>query len=286
MQKALEAHLKTGSTTVCRTWSVHRNDGVHLGFTDHDCNLSFAGMDFFAATGLTAGVIEKATGLSIDNTEVLGAFSDDAINEIDILAGRYDGAEVIQYLVNWSNVEERTILFRGSIGEIVQGGGGFRMELLGLTDSLNQNRGRVYHANCSAALGDRHCQVNLNLPSLSVTYPLHKIVGGQTLTFEAIDGFPDGAFSDGKIAIQSGKGRGQVGKIKSDTTEKNERTIQLWQKFGQSPDTGDLLIITVGCDKRASTCRNRFDNFLNFRGFPHIPGEDWLRSSPDKRIRG
>ncbi len=35
-----------------------------------------------------------------------------------------------------------------------------------------------------------------------------------------------------------------------------------------------------GCDKRAETCREKFDNFLNFRGFPHIPGEDWLISYP------
>ncbi|MFT6426340.1 MAG: hypothetical protein ACJAYH_002126 [Celeribacter sp.] len=24
----------------------------------------------------------------------------------------------------------------------------------------------------------------------------------------------------------------------------------------------------------------KFDNFLNFQGFPHIPGEDWLTSYP------
>jgi hypothetical protein len=28
------------------------------------------------------------------------------------------------------------------------------------------------------------------------------------------------------------------------------------------------------------TCQAKFDNLLNFRGFPHIPGDDWLASYP------
>jgi uncharacterized phage protein (TIGR02218 family) len=36
----------------------------------------------------------------------------------------------------------------------------------------------------------------------------------------------------------------------------------------------------AGCDKRAETCRAKFGNFLNFRGFPHIPGEDWVTAYP------
>ena len=41
-----------------------------------------------------------------------------------------------------------------------------------------------------------------------------------------------------------------------------------------------MIRIEAGCDKRADTCRVKFGNFLNFRGFPHIPGEDWLTSYP------
>jgi len=34
--------------------------------------------------------------------------------------------------------------------------------------------------------------------------------------------------------------------------------------------------VTAGCDKRFDTCRNRFNNAVNFRGFPHIPGNDFV----------
>ncbi len=42
----------------------------------------------------------------------------------------------------------------------------------------------------------------------------------------------------------------------------------------------DLLRLEAGCDKRAVTCRYKFDNFVNFQGFPHIPGDDWLVAGP------
>jgi len=38
--------------------------------------------------------------------------------------------------------------------------------------------------------------------------------------------------------------------------------------------------IGQGCDKRSSTCSGRFDNLLNFRGFPSIPGGDFLTVYP------
>lgn len=42
--------------------------------------------------------------------------------------------------------------------------------------------------------------------------------------------------------------------------------------------TGALA--ATSCDKRYSTCLNIFDNVLNFRGFPDLPGEDFLTIYP------
>ena len=56
--------------------------------------------------------------------------------------------------------------------------------------------------------------------------------------------------------------------------------IELWEQIGPEILSGDTVRLEPGCDKLAATCREKFDNFLNFRGFPHIPGEDWLISYP------
>jgi uncharacterized phage protein (TIGR02218 family) len=39
---------------------------------------------------------------------------------------------------------------------------------------------------------------------------------------------------------------------------------------------GDRAELTQGCDRRFSTCRDRFANAVNFQGEPHLPGNDLL----------
>ena len=256
MQDALKQHLKSSSTTVCRTWLVRRKDGETYGFTDHDCDLNFDGVVFAARTGMTAGVLEKSTGMAVDNTEVMGALSDASIREEDILAGRYDGAEVTTYLVNWG----------------------------GLTEKLNVPHGRVYHPECGAVLGDGQCRIDLAAAAFTREGPLQAVIDGRILHVPADPSFAEGWFVDGQAVIQSGAGKGQVGRIKADSTVGDVRIIELWQTFSVRPMAPDQVRLIAGCDRRASTCRQKFNNFLNFRGFPHIPGEDWLRSSPDKSV--
>jgi len=44
----------------------------------------------------------------------------------------------------------------------------------------------------------------------------------------------------------------------------------------------------LGCDRQLGTCRGRFDNVANFRGFPHIPGNDFVLKYPrdDQALAG
>ena len=48
---------------------------------------------------------------------------------------------------------------------------------------------------------------------------------------------------------------------------------------------GDTFDISAGCDKRAATCKAKFANFLNFRGAPHMPGNDVLVRHPARETR-
>jgi len=53
-------------------------------------------------------------------------------------------------------------------------------------------------------------------------------------------------------------------------------TLALWQVPPQAMQPGDTFTLTAGCDKRFETCRAKFANALNFRGFPHMPGNDFV----------
>lgn len=267
-------------TTRCRCWAVTRRDGVTLGFTDHDAPIAFDGITFRAETGMTARSIEQGTGLAVDNSEALGILSDGALEDADIEAGRYDGARVSFWTVDWTDPTERTQHFFGTIGEITRTGATFRAELRGLTEALNQPLGRSIQSRCSAVLGDTTCRVNLNQPGLSATVAIRDASSETVLALDPIS-VEDGWFDAGILRVITGAGAGQVGVIKEDRVRDGTRVVTLWQKLAIAAQNGDQIRLEVGCDKRFSTCIKKFDNALNFQGFPDVPGDDWLMTVPD-----
>lgn len=281
-REALLAHLQEGVTTLCRCWLVTRADGRQLGFTDHDGTIAFDGVTFTAESGFMASALQQSTGLSVDNTEAVGALSDTAISESDIRAGRYDGAEVQIWLVNWANPEVRMMQFRGALGELHQVDGAFRAELRGLTELLNQPRGRVYQKDCAAVLGDGACKLDLSAPEFSVEAQVVSQIEGRTFSFAPLDTYDPAWFERGTLIVQSGTAAGLQALIKNDNSFADRREIEVWEAIAQTVVPGDTIRLVAGCDKRLETCRVKFQNIDSYQGFPYIPGDDWLVSYPTR----
>lgn len=278
----LYAHLASGTTTVCRAWALVRRDGVVMGFTDHDRDLAFDGIAFRASSGVTAKALAQSTGLSVDNSEAVGALTAAALTEGDILAGVYDGTEVSVWLVNWADVTERVLQFGGTIGEIERAGGAFRAELRGLTEALNQPQGTVYQRACAAVLGDARCRFDLATPGFFDVRGAEVVTDRLLFEYAGFSGFADRWFEAGRLVVLSGAATGLVGVVKNDRLSAAGRVIELWQSIGAEVLPGDLVRLEAGCDKRTDTCKFKFNNFPNFRGFPDIPGEDWLMAYPTR----
>ena len=277
----LQSHLSTGCTTVARCWAVTRKDGVTLGFTDHDRPLAWGGIDFRPESGLSAKALVQATGLSVDSSEALGALSSDAISDADIEAGRYDGAEVRLWHVNWTDPDQRALRFRGTLGEIRRGDGAFHAELRGLSEALNRPLGRLYQKTCGATLGDAACGLDLSAAGHSAETLAGDTQGG-TFRLAGLSAFAPRWFEHGRLTVLTGEGQGLSATIRSDRSQAGLRVIELWQPIRAVIAPSDRVRVTPGCDRTLRTCRDRFGNVANFRGFPSIPGEDWLMAVPDR----
>ncbi|SDY08307.1 DUF2163 domain-containing protein [Citreimonas salinaria] len=286
---ALHRHLATGSTSVARAWAVTRTDGVRFGFTDHDMDLAFDGLVFRADTGLSARALQQATGLSVDNTEAMGALSDSAIREADIAAGRFDGAEVTAWLVNWADVSARRVMFRGHIGEIRRGAGAFHAELRGLTDALNRPMGRAYQKPCSAVLGNADCRFDMSKTGYRFEGVIASVTENRVFDFGMLPMFELGWFQRGCLRVVDGDAAGLGAGIKRDRIDDSgKRLIEISSPLRAQTKPGDRIVIEAGCDKRFETCCLKFANQVNFRGFPDLPEEDWMVVSPAqaKRLGG
>ena len=99
--------------------------------------------------------------------------------------------------------------------------------------------------------------------------------GGQAATPE-----PFQLFTSGKLAFTSGANDGLAVEVKTHRVASDGVHIELWQQMPEPIEAGDSFTVTAGCDKRFATCRDRFANAVNFRGFPHIPGNDFVISYP------
>ncbi len=275
-----QALLDSGATTICRCWRLVRKDGVSFGFTDHDRDIEFDGQTYLAGSGMDASALESSTGLSVDNGQAVGALSAVGLQDADILAGKFDRAEVVQWLVNWDDVSVRELVFRGTLGEVRRGETAFEVELRSLAEGLNKPLGRGYVPTCDAVLGDVRCGVDLGVAGRVETVSVLSVVNGRRVLVDAVPSADSGWFANGHMRWVSGGNAGVVSVVKVDAAAVDFRDIELWEELRAPVQVGDMAELVVGCDKRQGTCKDKFSNLLNFRGFPTIPGEDWVTDFP------
>lgn len=278
----LQARLDSGATTLCRCWRVRRQDGRVFGFTDHDVDLAFDGTTFAASSGLDSTAVQSSTGLAVDNADVMGALTDAGVTEADVRAGRFDRAEIEQWLVDWERPDLRVMLFSGRFGEIRRADGAFEVELRGPTEALNAAVGRTIQRRCDRRLSDERCRFDRNAAGFSVEGEVTSVPGAETFVVAVgLGGFEAGWFAAGALTWLGGANAGMSAAVKADLAlPGGGRTIELWARPGAAIAVGDRFRVFAGCDKSAETCRAKFANFLNFRGFPHIPGDDWVAAYP------
>ena len=271
----LLAALEGPATTLAYGWRLTRSDGLVLGFTDHDEALTFAGTRFEARTGLSASEAESETGLAATTQEVAGALSSDLVTEADILAGRYDGARVETILVDWTRPETaHGLIGVHHIGEVKRGDIAFTAELRSRTTELDRVRGRLYRRRCDAVFGDARCGLDLAARGFCVEA---SVVLGEERSVRLAGEFASDPrrYVFGSFEVLSGAQKGLTREIAS-AERRLDGTLRL-DLDEPLPDAlagGVSARIAEGCDKRFATCRDRFANGVNFRGFPHMPGTD------------
>jgi uncharacterized phage protein (TIGR02218 family) len=273
---ALQDKLNSGVTTLCRCWRITRRDAVVQGFTDHDEDVVLDGLACRAGTGLTGSEATARLGLAVGGSEISGALADDALSEADLAAGRYDAATIEIFLVDWSEPSLNVLLSKGTLGEVRREGAAFVAELRGLADRLNQESGRRYGATCSADLGDSRCTIGLAGSAFRGTGAVAQLSGTSSFLATGLGAFADSWFSAGRLQWTSGANLGLAVEVKSHRVGADGVAFDLWQAMPEVLADGDAFVVTAGCDKRFDTCRDRFNNAINFRGFPHIPGNDFV----------
>lgn len=272
----LAAHIATGVTTLAHVWRFTRRDGEAFAFTDHDHPLVFDDVTCEPAIGLAAGAIEKSLGLGVDTASMSGALNSEAITEEDIVRGLWDGARIDLYCVDWTDASLRVHLFAGRIGEVRRGVEAFEAELRGLQASLNVPVGRVFSRFCDADLGDARCGKDVEDPAFRGEGVVMEVLSTSAFRADGLEAYATGWFTRGRLVWAEG---GEC-EVAAHRLESGDAVIELLDPPGAVLEVGAAFVAYAGCDKRVETCRAKFANTINFRGFPHMPGNDAVQARP------
>jgi len=279
---ALQAHLDQGATSLCQCLKLETRDGEILGFTDHDRDLTFDDVTYEARSGFDSSRSQSESGYVSGNLEIAGALTSDGLSEARLRAGAYDRAGIMLHLVNWQDTAQRFILRAGHLGEVSNGELGFTAELRGLAQKLDEPRGRVFQYGCDAVLGDQRCGVDLTSSEFRGEGVVMLADGRDRFTSDGLAGFADDWFSGGVVTWLSGANEGQRRAVRQHRSLGGVVTLSFWQAMSAAVSPGDMFAVTAGCDKQFATCRAKFANAANFRGFPHMPGNDFVASYPNR----
>ncbi|AZN72675.1 DUF2163 domain-containing protein [Georhizobium profundi] len=198
---------------------------------------------------------------------------------LEAIEGRYGGTRLGRQELGGELIEDpaegHLLKQVFDLGEVSRAGQAFRAELRSMAQQLDAVRGRVYGRRCDANLGDHRCRVTLDAPELTGMGTVTAVANGAKLRVIGIESFEDGWFRYGLATWQSGVNTGVSVAVLNHTRHDDGTEIELWSPMADAPQEGDTLQLTSGCDKTFKTCREKFANVLNFKGFPHLPGSDF-----------
>lgn len=257
---------------VATWWSIKRRDGVALGFTSHNRDLVFDGLTHRAAPGMVPSAIRRTAGLERDGVEVEGVLAHDAIAAEDLAAGRFAGAAIAIGLVDWETLH-RSTLFHGVLGDVTQEAGAFTAELRSAKAALDADVVPRTSPTCRAAFCDADCRANpARYTHLCAVAAVD--IAANAVRFTAA---PDAAHMLGGWVKWLG---GPAGGLTMDVIDTAATGLVLSEPVADAIAPGTLAYLREGCDHTIATCAARFANAANFRGEPHLPGNDLLARFP------
>jgi uncharacterized phage protein (TIGR02218 family) len=258
-------------TSLAFCWTIERSDGAGLALTSGDRQVRCGGTAYQPEPGVTPAAITRSLGLEPHSAEVSGALSARALTDSDLLLGRWDAARISMSAVDWESPDEQPVqLLGGELGEVSLSGDSFTAQLNGAAAKLSGPVCPSTSAECRAELGDKKCRVDLagrTVRTRVTSAEDNLIVTDQPL---------DQRYQFGRLRYLSGANCG----LQTVILAANGTQITVRDRARAAVEAGTVVEIREGCDKLFATCVSRFSNAINFRGEPHVPGNDLLTRYP------
>lgn len=255
--------------TLATCWKIKRTDDTEYFFTDHDRQLVFNGDAYTPLNSGDAGPVAASDKINVDNMEVEIILNSDGIDEDELRNGFFDMAQIWVFWVNYEDLSMPEFkLFFGLLGEVEIIDDMAHVEVRSVAQLCQQEIGETISPDCLADLGDDRCKVDLTSYTHSGTVTA---VTSDTIFTDSGLTQIGGYFDYGKVTWLTGDNAGLSMDVAAFAYGGE---VTLFEAMPANIQIGDTFTIVAGCDRKFATCKDRFSNVVNHRGFPHVPGTD------------
>jgi uncharacterized phage protein (TIGR02218 family) len=253
----------------CLEISLENNSYIRLSSADED--ITFEGNLYKAADSFGLSSSEEEVSSTKSNLGLIGIIEDQQISATRINNGVFDNAIIEIFILEKDNLEASKItISKGYLSDLQIDGDSFTFDIKPISSRLKTNIINIYSPTCRAKLGDSKCAKDLT--SYRSTGSVSEVDTSNPRLKFSDDSRAESAgyYNYGTIKFTSGDNIGKKFEIKKYKTPEIELLLPTYEEI----KIGDEYEITAGCDKRFSSCVDKFDNAINFRGEPHIPGNE------------
>jgi uncharacterized phage protein (TIGR02218 family) len=273
----LATHLASEVSTLAMCWKVTATDGTVLAFTSYDQNILFSSVTYVSSAGGSPSAVATTGALNVDNVDLDMLLDALGFTAADLAAGVWDFATIDVFIVNYADLTQAEVkLRRGKVGQVSVKRGSFLAEVRGLLQYYTTQLLETYQPGCQADLGDSRCTVNL--APFTITGSVTALTVGNSRIFtDSARAEALGYFDGGLLTWTSGLNDGLSMEVKTYTLVGT--SIALVLGMPHALGVGDTYTMYAGCDKSLSGtqgCKVKFNNVVNFRGFPHVPQKQEL----------
>lgn len=284
----LVTHLATTAHARVRMLRLDLVDGSTVAVTDHDqvlaIDLGDGSADYTPRTGIIPSDLSLSTGFDADDIEVTGPLVETAteawhVTRAMVIGGRFDDATARFFMANWRDLTQGPArLVKGRVVLAQVEGSTFKLTIHSEISRFSQEIGRTITAYCDADFGSTRCGYVVTPLAATVT----AVTSALQFTVSFTGTYADDYFNKGTVTFTSGalNGSRMVEVFDWASGGAGAGTVALWTDLAEPPQVGDTLELRQGCGKTRADCLV-YDNVINFRGFPDVPGTDQVLRYPN-----
>lgn len=275
---SFKTYLSGSTLELVSCWKLVSVTGETIAATSHTKDLvldGHPGVTFKSKLGSLPTASDSSVGSST-GLELDAVFDDDLLTKESVLSGVWDGAFLEIFIINYRSPKMgEYVMYGGFIGDVKILGNRFRAEGRPLTAKGTIQIGKLSTLKCIVRnLGDHECKVDLNAPAggdggnITVTGTVSTGASNTQFT-DTSRSEVSNYFTHGIVTFTSGSLNGRSVEVRKFMSG------GLFELLDATPlviDAGVTYSAIRGCDRTPETCKNVFNNIINIRAQPKIPG--------------